>query len=140
MLELVTFSDAQKSDNKKILPLFYELEVSALKDVEMRRRMFDAWETYAKEDARIDPMQWRDAVNTLSSINGEVFDNNSEVGHIEEQEGAYRKRILKSIYNLCPPDVEFDLTNIEGNERLCQVSIVHDFRSSMQNSALNHLH
>jgi hypothetical protein len=114
MLELVTFLNAQKLDNKKILSLFYKIEVSALKDVETQRRLLHTWETYAKEDARIDPMAWLDVVRVLLKINGLVFDKASEV--------VYRKRIVRSIYNSCPPDFKFQVTYMEGKERLCQVS------------------
>ena len=115
MWELATIFNALKLDKKKkILPLFYRTEVSALIDVETQRRLLHTWETYAKEDARIDPMEWVDAVRALLNINGLVFDEVSEV--------AYRKEIVRSIYNLCPPDVEFDLTDMVGVERLCQVS------------------
>lgn len=122
MLELATFVNAQESDNKKlkILPLFYKLEISALKDESMQRRMSHAWNTYAKEDPRIDPTRWRDAVRILSGINGEAFDKDSEV--------AIRKTLIKNIYNLCIPEVEFAVTDMEGKERLCQVSVICDAR------------
>lgn len=111
MLELVTCLNAQKLDSKKkIFPLFYKIVLSALKDVETQRRLLHTWETYAKEDARIDPMEWLDAVRALLNINELVFDDVSD-----------RKEIVRSIYNFCPPDVEFDLTDMVGVERLCQL-------------------
>jgi hypothetical protein len=106
MIELATLFSAQNVGKRRIFPLFYKIGISALKDVETERRLLRTWETYAKEDARVDPGKCLDAVRALLSVNGLVFDKVSEV--------AYRKEIVRSIYNLCPPDVEFDLDR-EGN-------------------------
>lgn len=118
MLELVAFVKAKKSVNPtlKILPLFYNLRAKDFEDQQIRKDVISLAEYLAKVDGRINPQEWKDSIDVLKSTNGEDYTNfgGSEV--------AYRKAILASICKMCKPNVQFDLSSMEGKDRMCNVS------------------
>lgn len=118
MLELVAFVKAKKSvnPNLKILPLFYSLQFEDFKDQQIRKDVISLAESLAAVDGRINPQEWRDSIDVLESTNGEDYTNfgGSEV--------AYRREIVASICKMCTPNVHFDLSSMEGKDRMCNVS------------------
>lgn len=118
MLELVAFVKAKKTvnPNLKILPLFYNLRAKDFKDQQIRKDVISLAENHAIVDGRINPQEWKDSIDVLESTNGEDFTNfgGSEV--------AYRRAIVASICKMCKPNVQFDLSSMEGKDRMCNVS------------------
>lgn len=117
MIELITFvrtitlADCEGA-NLKILPLFYKVEVEVLK--REHDRIVSVWEERAKKDKRLhDPSHCGEALRFIASINGEVFARVSEL--------VYRREVVASVCKLIPPDVRFDVSAMQGRDRLCDV-------------------
>jgi len=114
MIELVTFIYCQSQfPNLKILPLFYKLSVEEFKRPERQKEWFEEWEKF--KDSRIDDetlKAWKDALRSLYPLNGiQMIPGEGEV--------SYRKRIVRAICDIVPPVMEYDVSDVEGKERIC---------------------
>jgi hypothetical protein len=118
MMELNAFYMAQSSTRPELIlfPVFYKLEPGDLSD----KRKLDAWEEewrkHQEEDTsgRIDIEPWRKAVRQLRGINGLRFSDFRE-------EVKYRAGLVEEVYGKLKPCLEYDLSGIQGCDRLCEV-------------------
>lgn len=113
MLELSTFVDA----GVKILPLFYKLSPTGLKDKEKLQGWHKKWEEFASEDDRINVSTWDHARRTLCSNNGLIFNES-------DGELAYLEEIVAAIFRILRPLIKSTHPGIRGKDRLCQVSLM----------------
>jgi len=114
MIELAeSFSSRSQFPEKKILQLFYRLSVEELKQSMRQTEWFEEWEKY--KDSRIDDetlKAWKDALRSIYPLNGiQMIPGEGEV--------SYRKRIVQAICDLVRPVMEFDVSRVEGKERIC---------------------
>ncbi|KAG0592572.1 hypothetical protein KC19_1G263300 [Ceratodon purpureus] len=126
MIELIQFIKRIKigmPTNLKILPLFYKVGVEDVK------REIDhiawVWKKRATEDKRLEEVadNCSSYLRYITSINGEVFSGESEL--------AYRRVIVGSICRLIPPTLLFDLSMMQGRDRLCDVVVAEFGKLSM---------
>jgi hypothetical protein len=114
MIELAEFVSSQsQSPNLKILPLFYKLSVEEFKRPERQKEWFEEWEKF--KDSRINEetlKAWKDALRSIYSVHGiEMTPGEGEVSN--------RKRIVRAICDLVRPVMKFDVSHVEGQERIC---------------------
>jgi hypothetical protein len=114
MIELAEFVSSQsKFPNLKILPLFYKLSVEELKQPERQKEWFEEWEKF--KDSRIDDetlKAWKCALRSIYPLNGiQMIRGEGEV--------SYRKRIVQAICDIVPPVTEYDVSDVEGKDRIC---------------------
>jgi hypothetical protein len=114
MIELAEFfSSRSQFPEKKILPLFYKLSVEKFKQSKRQKKWFEEWEKF--KDSRINDetfKAWKDALRSIYPLNGMQMIP-------EEGEVSYRKRIVQAICDMVPPVTEFDVSQVEGQERIC---------------------
>jgi hypothetical protein len=120
MTELNEFVKAQGSTNPdlKILPLFLGITMEQFKEKERQDRWFGEWQKMAGAYGRIDVENWKVA---LSKIPGGI--NAMEYSGLAEGEVEFRKKVVKAICKLVPPNVMYDVSDIQSMERLCEVSV-----------------
>ena len=123
MIELNGFVQATKGkdNSKRILPLFYGLNVDEFSNSKLQEKWFEKWETMAKVDDRIKVGEWKDSLKWLGSSNGFVYDRSSK------EVVAYRKEIVSSICKAIPPYIQYDESHVQGRSRLCQVILLTIF-------------
>jgi len=116
MIELNAFVQATKvkkpNKNVAILPLFYGLSVSDLKDEKRQQRWLEKWKTFAKDDqiqGRITVDDWRFAVDELLNFNGLSYDQESK------EIVAYENAIVSHISKLVLPDIKWHDSHVQGN-------------------------
>lgn len=102
MLELVAFMEEQKlgvNKGLKILPLFFKISLTELKDSTRRNKWFSLWEGWARADGRIKIDRWKYALEELPKFNG--------IGYVEQGEGdsSYRNKVAEALCELVQPDV-----------------------------------
>ena len=117
MIELNGFVQASKGkDNlKKILPLFYGLNVKEFSESDKQKKWFTKWEEMAKDDNRIEVDEWKESLKGLPAFNGLVYDR-----HLKEVV-AYRKEIVSNICKAIPSCNRYDESHVQGRSKLCQV-------------------
>ena len=116
MIELNGFVQASKGkDNlKKILPLFYGLNVEEFCDSDRQEKWFRKWEEMAKADDRIKVDEWKESLKGLPPFKGVVYDQHKGVF-------AYQEEIVSRICEAIPPDIPYDESHVQGRSKLCQV-------------------
>ena len=117
MIELNGFVQASKGkDNlKKILPLFYGLNVEEFSESYRQEKWFRTWETMAKSDDRIKVDEWKDSLKGLHAFNGWPYDRH------KKEVVAYREEIVSSICKAIPSENQYDESHVQGRSKLCQV-------------------
>ena len=117
MIELNGFVQASKTkaNSKKILPLFYGLNVKEFSESERQKKWFTKWEEMAKADDRIKVDEWKESLERLRPFNGLVYDRNSK------EAVAYRKEIVSNICEAIPSSNRYDESHVQGRSKLCQV-------------------
>ena len=116
MLELVEFVKAQESTNThlRILPLFLGITRKQLQEKRRLELWEQRWNDMAREDARINVKEWVDALSKVCLMNGMEY--NVAEGHVR-----FRKKVVQAVYNLVPPDVEWDVSHVQSMEQISQV-------------------
>jgi hypothetical protein len=114
MIELAEFfSSRSQFPEKKILPLFYRLSVEELKQSKRQKEWFEEWEKF--KDSRIDDetlKAWKYALRSIYPLNGiQMIPGEGEV--------SYRKKIVQAICDIVPPVTEYDVSDVDGKERIC---------------------
>jgi hypothetical protein len=114
ILELAEFVSSQSQFPKlKILPLFYKLSVEEFKRPERQKEWFEEWEKF--KDSRIDDetlKAWKYALRSIYPLNGiQMIPGEGEV--------SYRKKIVQAICDIVPPVTEYDVSDVDGKERIC---------------------
>jgi hypothetical protein len=113
MIELAQFVSSQSQFPKlKILPLFYKLSVEELQRRERQKEWFKVWYSQTFTDSRIDCRAWEDALRSIYPRNGIQMIRG-------EREVSYRKRIVRAICDIVPPVTEYDVSDVEGKDRIC---------------------
>ena len=117
MIELNGFVQASKGkDNlKKILPLFYGLNVDEFSESDRQEKWFTKWKEMATADKRIKVDEWEESLKRLRKFNGWPYDRNSK------EVVAYRKKIVSNICKAIPSDNQYDASHVQGRSKLCQV-------------------
>lgn len=119
MLELVAFMEEQKlgvNKGLKILPLFFKISLTELKDSTRRNKWFSLWEGWARADGRIKIDRWKYALEELPKFNG--------IGYVEQGEGdsSYRNKVAEALCELVQPDVRWgNAGDVQGRLRICRV-------------------
>jgi hypothetical protein len=122
MIELNGFMQATKKDpTLKILPLFFGLNVGEFSDGRRQKKWFKKWETMAKDDKRIEVVEWKESIRWFGGFNGLVYDRDSN------EVVAYRKEIVSSICKSIPSDIKYDESHVQGRSKLCQVILLMIF-------------
>ena len=114
MTELATFVYIQSQFPKlKILPLFYKLSVEEFKQPKRQDGWFEEWEKLKSSRINEKTLKaWKDALRSIYPQNGiQMIPGEGEV--------SYRKRIVRAICDMVPPVVEFDVSHVEGKDRIC---------------------
>lgn len=118
MLELVAFMEEQKlgvNKGLKILPLFFKISLTELKDSTRRNKWFSLWEGWARADGRIKIDRWKYALEELPKFNG--------IGYVEQGEGdsSYRNKVAEALCELVQPDVRWgNAGDVQGRLRICR--------------------
>ena len=117
MIELNGFVQVSKGKEnlKKILPLFYGLNVKEFSDSDRQEKWFRTWETMAKADDRIKVDEWKESLKGLPAFNGLVYDRQSK------EVVAYRTEIVSNICKAIPSGNPYDESHVQGRSKLCQV-------------------
>ena len=117
MIELNGFVQASKGkDNlKKILPLFYALNVEEFSDSDRQKKWFKTWERMAKADNRIKVDEWKESLRRLLAFNGLVYDRH------RKEVVAYRKEIVSNICKGIRSNHHYKESHVQGRSNLCQV-------------------
>ena len=119
MMELHAFYMAQSSTRPELIlfPAFYKLQPGDLSDKSKLDAWEEEWKKHQKEDisGRIDIESWRRAVQQLRGILGLRF---SDFG---KSKVSYRAGLVKEIYDKLKPCLGYDLSGIQGCNRLCEV-------------------
>jgi hypothetical protein len=87
--------------------------VEEFKRLERQKEWFEEWEKF--KDSRIDDetlKAWKDALRSIYPLHGIQMD-------LGEGEVSYRKRIVRAICDMVPPVTEFDVSDVEGKDRIC---------------------
>ena len=123
MIELNGFVQASKGkdNSKKILPLFYGLNVKEFFDSDRQKKWFTKWEEMAKDDKRIDVDEWKESLKWLGSSNGFVYDQSSKLVVV------YREKIVSTICKAITSDIKYDESHVQGRSKLCQVILLTIF-------------
>ncbi len=103
----------------KIIPVFLRSSLDDIRDNSSKMTAWKSlWYKWASEDpTRINSSKWEAAVKHLRPINGlkeVVYD---KLGEVE-----FRKVITEAICRAIPSEVKFEVSHIQGNSRLCEVS------------------
>jgi len=115
MIELNAFLKAMKAMksniNRGILPLYYGLSLSEVKDEKRRQRWFENWEKFARDDPQglIKVEDWKYALDELTRFNGLSYDRESKP--VLE----YEKEIVSHICRLVVPDFKWEDSHFQGN-------------------------
>jgi hypothetical protein len=87
--------------------------VEKFKQSKRQKEWFEEWEKF--KDSRIDDetlKAWKDALRSIYPLNGiEMIPGEGEV--------SYRKRIVQAICDIVPPVTEYDVSDVEGKDRIC---------------------
>ena len=86
-----------KDKSKKIMPLFYGLNVDEFHDSDRQEKWFTTWETMAKDDYRIKVDEWKESLKMLGYFKGLEYDRHSK------DVVAYREEIVSIICKAIPP-------------------------------------
>ena len=115
MLELNALVTAQMENmNMKILPVYVRISPTQCRDESYIRKWVSMWHHMAENDKRVNVEEWKQALNVLLSINGiSLHGGTSEV--------QCRRKIVKAICKLVPPNTFIDDSYIEGKSRFCEV-------------------
>jgi len=114
MIELNAFVQATKvlksNVNVAILPLFYELSMSDLKNEKRWQRWLKKWEIFAKDDGRIKVEDWKIALDELTKFNGLPYNRELKPAIV-----AYENEIVSHICRLVLPNIKWDASHVQGN-------------------------
>ena len=115
MIELNGFVQASKGkdNSKKILPLFYGLNVEEFSESDRQKKWFTTWKKMAKDDKRIKVDEWKESLKVLRPFHGCVYEGQKVL--------AYREEIVSSICKAIPPDIQYDELHVQGRSKLCKV-------------------
>lgn len=118
MLELEAFVEAQKKDPKKISILPVYLGISrhdCTKNATRRLEWIALWREWAKSEERIDVEKWVEALKVIGPSNG--IDYVQSLGEV-----SLRQHIVSAIWGLVPPEITWSVGQIQGRNRICDVS------------------
>lgn len=120
MMELEMLVQAPE---RKIVPLFYELTPSEVKNQDRRERWFTQWNEWAESNHRIDVNKWKEALRILKGMQGLVF-------YKDRGPVLFRQEIVDKLRSLVPQpnEVNIDEDTSAGNQR----PIVHPEANAMQ--------
>lgn len=112
MLELVAMT---KNPNLVIIPVFLNISLKEVHDLDRRKTWLSVWHEWAKEDERLDIRQWCGALKRLRPINSLV--------HIGVGEVGFREKIVEAVCKIVLPDTRWKDSHIQGRSRLCKVNM-----------------